>query len=161
MHGGSAQTAPAQSPAELSDYMTGLRHTPDHTAWKVWTRTEYCKSSVGDTIVPLFTDHQLDEAAKFIRKGQSHYQKERCIAFVADATHDVTKDRVKLWRGGFAGTHFDDHHAKWADAYLPSIQEQAIDALIDAMWRRHKIWLPDVIGDWHYDGKPGEMLVVS
>ena len=124
--------APAESPAELQQYIDAKVRTSSAEKWSMWTLPDY---SVTDpvTIVPFSCDYMINSTAEFIKEAisQSNTGDTRVLSLCGDATHDETAQKLKKLRFGFAGCHWNKE--EWCATMMPSLDCACNDESVEAI----------------------------
>ncbi len=100
------QNAPAESPVELREFCRQKNQIENLPPGSVWI-DEPNVATENDTSIPFGSDFQFHVLRDFVIAGMKYFGRTRFLKLVVDATHDQTKQRLKLLKISVAGHIFN------------------------------------------------------
>ena len=105
-----------------------------------------------------------------IRERAQVYGRKRFLKLVGDATHNKSREKLKVLNLSFVGTHY--HNQAWSKTVLPVLVcicheeciwslEEATNSLIEAVSQHLGLSLEEFVSDWFWDGAAKAQNVFS
>ena len=82
--------------SELKDFLTSLAPSTDKTPGALWVDPDATTISAERILIPMTCDYCLKSLSRLAAKGQEVYGRKRCLKLVGDATHNKSREKLKV-----------------------------------------------------------------
>ncbi len=124
-----------------------------------------------ETSIPFGSDFQFHVLRDFVIAGMKYFGRTRFLKLVVDATHDQTKQRLKLLKISVAG-HIFNIRSEWVNAEIPVMHDgisqesigcvsPCVKSFVKMCWDIVGLQIEDYVEDWYLDGNQALWSVFS